>query len=75
VSRSEAPVGDFAPDQPPEAVQDVALLTVQNRVVPWPANERLLGVAEKVMTGGGGVGVGDGEVPDSNAPMSGAAPL
>lgn len=41
------PFGSLDPDQLPEAVQEVALVTVQSRMVDWPGVEREEGVAER----------------------------
>jgi hypothetical protein len=41
------PFGSLDPDQLPEAVQEVALVTVQSRMVDWPEVEREEGVAER----------------------------
>jgi len=46
------PAMAFVPDQPPDAVHESALVTLQLRVIPWPDTERVLGVAVMVMTGG-----------------------
>jgi len=40
------------PLHPPDALQLVALVVLQLRVVPWPTTEIELGMAEMVMAGG-----------------------